>query len=133
MPLDFDSYNEKVKRKQEAYIVLRELERKTSPGWGDAEFEISYLCINREGERCIVHEGYIQYNRSGPQGFRYIEDGNLCSWDLEILPSEEEQVSLQKEIYNGYARKWIRPPLAVKLKDNNDLFLWEAVDEVLGE
>ena len=132
MPLDFDSINERARRKQEAYIVLRELERKALPGWGDVEFEISYLCINRDGERCIVHEEYIQYNRSGPQGFCYIEDGNLCSWDLEILSSDEEQVSRQKETYRENAHKLIRPPLAVKLKDNSDLYLKAAIDGVPG-
>lgn len=132
MPLDFGSIDEQARRKQEAYIVLRELERKALPGWGDVEFEISYLCINRDGERCIVHEGYIQYNRSGPQGFRYIEDGDLCSWDLEILPSEEEQVSRQKETYRENAHKLIRPPLAVKLKETSDFFLQEAINEILS-
>lgn len=115
----FDEYNESLQLKQkqmnQLYLVLRELESKTETGMGyDAESDFSYLCINADGEQCIIHEVYISHSPKDSK--ELVNDGNLLSWHLRIQPSDPEQQAGQKEQFIKNSNRLIRPPLAVRLR-----------------
>ena len=98
------------------YLVLSRVKQSSMGGMGDAEFHFEYLCINAHGERCIVSEDYVQFNRN-PQGLSCIEEGNLYHWSIRTLPPDTADCLSGKsmDLYRQ-ATTLIQPPFTPKLR-----------------
>ena len=77
------------------YLVLGKVEEDVTGGLGDTEYVFAYLCVNAQGEHCIVTEEYIQYiRRDMPAGIRYLDKENLYTWNVRILtPDETDEIN----------------------------------------
>ena len=120
LPLDFDSWNEGLRIKQQQmnqpYLFLRELENESVTGMGyDVESLFSCLCINADGEKCMIRERYICF--SPKRSDQIVNESNLVEWDLKILPSDPEHQALQKKEYLENKDRLMKPPLAVGLRN----------------
>ena len=81
---------EKQHPKDRPYLVLDKVSEEVTGGMGDTEFIFAYLCVNEQGEHCIVTEEYIQYHRKDmPAGIRYLDPENLYAWNVRILTPDE--------------------------------------------
>ena len=88
---------EQISRDQ-PFLVLGKVDEETAAGMGNVEFLFAYLCVNAQGDHCIVTEEYIQYNRRDvPMGIRYLDKENLYAWKARILsPEETEEINSGK-------------------------------------
>ena len=101
--------------KKQSYLVLSEIKRSSIGGMGDAEFRFEFLCMNAQGEICIVSEDYIQYN-GNPQGISLIDEGNLVHWSIRHASPDAAFRSLAEGAHLRMdARDLRQPPFAPKL------------------